>query len=110
MLTMTNDGLVGFRKVGGIQGIQLVPDLAVSLPTPTDGGKGYTFEVRRGIRYSSGKLVRPADFRSAIERLFELGSPGAPYYARDRGSRPVHERQALRPLARASSPTVHHEP
>jgi peptide/nickel transport system substrate-binding protein len=85
-LTMTNDGLVGFRKVGGIQGIQLVPDLAVSLPTATDGGKGYTFEVRRGIRYSNGKLVQPEDFRSALERLFELGSAGAPYYARIEGA------------------------
>ena len=85
-LTMTNDGLVGFRKVGGIQGIQLVPDLAVSLPTATDGGKGYTFEVRRGIRYSNGKLVQPEDFRRALERLFELGSPGAPYYARVEGA------------------------
>jgi YVTN family beta-propeller protein len=39
MLTMTNDGLVAFRKGGGVQGIQLVPDLAVSLPILTEGGK-----------------------------------------------------------------------
>jgi YVTN family beta-propeller protein len=82
MLTITNDGLVGFRRVGGVQGIQLVPDLAVSLPTPTDGGKTYTFEVRRGIRYSNGMSVRPDDFRRALERVFELRSPGASYYAR----------------------------
>ena len=35
VLAMTNDGLVGFRKVGGIEGVQLVPDLAAALPTPT---------------------------------------------------------------------------
>ncbi|HEU0303041.1 MAG TPA: ABC transporter substrate-binding protein, partial [Gaiellaceae bacterium] len=81
VLTMTNDGLVGFRRVGGVQGIQLVPDLAVSLPTPTDGGKTYTFEVRNGIRYSNGTLVQPEDFRRALERGFELGSFGGPYYA-----------------------------
>ncbi len=80
-LLMTNDGLVGFRKVGGVQGAQLVPDLAVSLPTPTEGGKTYTFQVRPGIRYSNGKLVQPDDFERAIERVFELGSPGAPYYS-----------------------------
>jgi YVTN family beta-propeller protein len=80
VLTITNDGLVGFRKVGGVQGVQLVPDLAVALPTPTDGGKTYTFEVRRGIRYSNGKLVQSDDFRRALERVFELGSPGALYY------------------------------
>jgi peptide/nickel transport system substrate-binding protein len=81
ILTMTNDGLVGYRKVRGVEGTQIVPNLAVSLPSPTDGGKTYTFEVRRGIEYSDGTAVRPADFRRAVERAFELGSPGAGYYA-----------------------------
>ena len=81
LLTMTNDGLVGFRKVGGVEGSQLVPDLAVALPTPTEGGTAYTFQVRSGIHYSDGKLVQPADFRRAIERLFEIkGSVGTEYY------------------------------
>jgi peptide/nickel transport system substrate-binding protein len=80
VLTMTNDGLVGFRKVGGVQGVQLVPDLATSLPTTTDSGRTYTFEVRKGIRYSNGKVVQPKDFRRGLERVFELGSPGASYY------------------------------
>jgi len=82
ILTMTNDGLVAFRRVGGAQGTQLVPDLAVSLPIPTQGGKTYTFQLRPGIRYSNGKLVSPADFRRALERVFEVGLPsgGAPLY------------------------------
>jgi YVTN family beta-propeller protein len=80
ILIMTNDGLVGFRRIGGVQGIQLVPDLAVSMPTPTEGGKTYTFQLRPGIRYSNGRLVQPDDFRRALERVFELGSPGASYY------------------------------
>jgi peptide/nickel transport system substrate-binding protein len=45
-----------------------VPDLALTLPTPTDGGRTYTFRLRAGIRYSNGKLVRAEDFRRAIER------------------------------------------
>jgi YVTN family beta-propeller protein len=81
MLTMTNDGLVTFRKVAGVEGTQIVPDLAVALPSAADGGKTYTFEVRRGIRYSNGRLVQPEDFRHALERVFELGSPVAGYYA-----------------------------
>jgi YVTN family beta-propeller protein len=82
VLTLTNDGLVGFRRVGGVRGAQLVPDLAVALPTPTDGGKTYTLQVRRGIHYSNGKLVQPDDFRRAIERLFEidLADPAAAVY------------------------------
>jgi YVTN family beta-propeller protein len=81
MLTMTNDGLVAYRKVPGVEGTQVVPDLAVALPTPTDGGRTYTFELRPGIRYSNGSLVQPEDFRHALERVFEVGSPGMPYYS-----------------------------
>jgi peptide/nickel transport system substrate-binding protein len=81
VLTLTNDGLVGFRRVGGVQGTQLVPDLAVALPTPTDGGKTYTFQVRSGIRYSNGKLVQPDDFTRALERVFQIGVfEGNDYY------------------------------
>ena len=65
---LTNDGLVGFRRVGGADGSQLVPDLAVGLPTPTDGGRTYTFRLRAGISYSTGRPVQPADFRRALER------------------------------------------
>jgi YVTN family beta-propeller protein len=76
-LYMTNDGLTAFKRVGGSDGAQVVPDLAISLPTPTDGGRTYTFQLRPGIRYSTGQPVRPEDFRRAIERNFTLG-PGAP--------------------------------
>jgi peptide/nickel transport system substrate-binding protein len=77
ILSMTSDGLVGFRRVGGIEGVQPVPDLAVALPTPTDAGRTYTFRLRPGVRYSTGKPVQPADFRTAIERLLE-SKPAAP--------------------------------
>ena len=73
MLGLTNDGLVTYRRVAGLQGSTLVPDLATSLPAPTDGGLNYTFRVRSGIRYSTGALVRPQDFRRAIERVFMQG-------------------------------------
>jgi YVTN family beta-propeller protein len=74
---VTNDGLTAFNRVGGAGDAQLVPDLADSLPTPTDGGLTYTFQLRSGIRYSNGQPVLPEDFRRAIERDFTLG-PGAP--------------------------------
>ena len=82
ILSLTNDGLVGFRRVGGIEGVQPVPDLAVSLPAPTDEGRTYTFRLRKGIRYSTGKPVQPADFRTAIERIFEakIGAPTGDYF------------------------------
>jgi peptide/nickel transport system substrate-binding protein len=70
------DGLTGLRRVGGDAGLQLVPDLAVSLPAPSDGERSYSFRLRPGIRYSTGALVRPEDFRRAIERSIILPGPG----------------------------------
>lgn len=54
-------------------GEQLVPDLAV--PQPTDGGRTYTFRLRRGIRYSDGTLLRASDVRHSFERQYALGQP-----------------------------------
>ncbi len=76
-LYMTNDGLTSFKRVAGSDGAQVVPDLAVSVPAPSDNGLTYTFRLRPGIRYSNGQTVRPEDFRRAIERDLALG-PGAP--------------------------------
>ncbi len=86
ILTSTNNGLVGFQHAGGLPGTALVPDLARSLPAPTGGGRTYTFQLREGLRYSTGEPVRPEDFRRAIERVFSgldaSGTPsgGIPYY------------------------------
>src|SRR5579862_7666111 len=81
--SLTNDGLVGFREVGGSAGTRLVPDLAVSLPAPTEGGRSYTFQLRPGIRYSTGGLVEPQDFRLGLERTLVLNESYAEsYYAR----------------------------
>ena len=72
MLSVTNDGLVGYSRTGGPAGNTLVPDLATALPEPTGRGTTYTFHLRPGIRYSDGAPVRPEDFRREIERVFDL--------------------------------------
>jgi peptide/nickel transport system substrate-binding protein len=79
---MTSDGLVAFRRAPGIEGVQLVPDLADSLPVPADGGTTYTFRLRPSLHYSNGESVRAQDFKRAIERVFEAQppSPGAGLY------------------------------
>jgi YVTN family beta-propeller protein len=74
MLHLIGDGLVAFEPTGG--GSRLVPDLATAVPTPTDGGRTYTFQLRpRIIRYSNGEVVAPADFLRAFERGWLL-DPG----------------------------------
>jgi YVTN family beta-propeller protein len=80
VLTMTSDGLVGWRRVGGVAGNELVPDLAVSLPAPTDNGLTYTFHIRPGIRYSNGVPVRASDFRRGLQRAFRLNDYALMYY------------------------------
>jgi peptide/nickel transport system substrate-binding protein len=78
VLGMTNDGLLTYQRVGGTDGIRIVSDLATSLPTISNDGRTYTFQVRRGIHYSNGTLVRPADFRRAIERALQYQSLNPP--------------------------------
>src|SRR5262249_3591750 len=83
ILTMTSDGLVAYNHASGLLGTPLVPDLAVSLPIATDGGKTYTFRLRRNVRYSNGRLVRASDFRYAVERPFRLRPPAPTQYLLD---------------------------
>jgi YVTN family beta-propeller protein len=77
------DGLVGYRRVAGSAGAAIVPDLATSIPQPTDRGRTWTFHLRRGLQYSNGVAVRASDVRRAIERLFPLASPAATYFTFD---------------------------
>jgi ABC-type transport system substrate-binding protein len=72
------DGLVAFRRSSGAAGLTLVPDLATTLPRPADGGRAYTFTLRRGIRYSTGTPVRASDFLRGIGRQLAFGA--APVY------------------------------
>jgi YVTN family beta-propeller protein len=74
------DSLVNFQQSPGADGLRLVPDLAVSIPTPSGGGATYAFRIRPGIRYSDGRPVLADDFRRAIERLFRVGSGAAPLF------------------------------
>src|ERR1035437_8703950 len=75
------DSLVNFQQSPGAAGLRLVPDLALSIPTPADGATTYVFRLRPGIDYSTGQPLRAGDFRRAIERLFSVGSPGSSLYS-----------------------------
>ncbi len=71
LLHLLGDGLVAFEPIGGTNP-RLVPDLALSIPTPTDDGRTYIFELRPDIRYSTGEVVAPSDFVLAFERGFSI--------------------------------------
>jgi peptide/nickel transport system substrate-binding protein len=80
---ISNDGLVGLRRAGGGDGMGIVPDLATALPTPTGGGRTYTFQLRKGVRYSTGEPVLAGDIRRGIERavVHPDTSQSANYYS-----------------------------
>ncbi|MBA3688841.1 MAG: hypothetical protein H0W81_08440 [Chloroflexi bacterium] len=78
--SLIGDTLVGYRRIGGIAGSQLVPHLATSIPKPTDGGLTYAFHLRAGILYSDGTPLRPSDFVFALERVFQVGDLDIPSF------------------------------
>ena len=77
VLSLTNDGLLAFKKVDGADGNTIVADLAEAVPAPQDGGKTYVFKLRDGIKFSTGKEVTPADVVASFERIFKVSSPTA---------------------------------
>jgi YVTN family beta-propeller protein len=77
ILSITNDGLLSYKKVGGPDGATLVPDLASALPQVAADGLSYRFPLREGIRYSNGDPVRPEDFRHGLERAISLSRDAA---------------------------------
>ena len=79
VMSQTYDGLLTYARVGGAAGSAIVPDLAATIPTPTNEGKTYTFSLRHGIRYSDGSPMRLEDVRSSFERVFTIGSDLSPY-------------------------------
>jgi peptide/nickel transport system substrate-binding protein len=79
LLIDTHDGLTTFAKVGGVGGTKIVPDLATSIPVPTNGGKTYTFNIRRGIKFSNGAVMKPTDFVTTFERQFTVPGPTSFY-------------------------------
>jgi len=80
-MRLAYDTLVTFEPTAGPSGLRLVPDLALQIPVPSDGGRTYSFRIRPDIRYADGKVVRASDFLRGIERLFEMGSPAVDYYS-----------------------------
>ncbi|MGN6126229.1 MAG: ABC transporter substrate-binding protein [Humibacter sp.] len=73
----TYDGLLTYARVGGKKSEDIVPDLATALPKVSSNGKTYTFQLRKGIKFSNGKTVTTADVVDSFQRLFKVSSPNA---------------------------------
>jgi ABC-type transport system substrate-binding protein len=72
--------LYNYPDKSGPAGSKLVPEVA-SRFTVTNGGKRYTFFIRKGFKFSDGTAVTPNSFKYAINRTAnkDLASPGAQF-------------------------------
>jgi peptide/nickel transport system substrate-binding protein len=63
--------LVGYKHEAGGPGSQVVPDIATSLPEPTNGGKTYSFHIKPGVMFGPpvSRQVTCADFVNAMQRI-----------------------------------------
>ena len=80
--------LVGYNHVAGAPGNKLVPDLATSVPKPTNGGKTYTFHLRSGMKWSDGAPIDANVFAYSINRSLDpcTGSDVASYLYNIKGA------------------------
>jgi peptide/nickel transport system substrate-binding protein len=60
---------------------KILPGLATTTGTVTNGGKDYKFTLRSGLKYSNGEPVKASDFKSTIIRDFVLNSPGIGFFS-----------------------------
>ncbi len=71
----------------GLAGTRLEPEVAKTIPAPTDGGKTYTFTIRPGFRFSppSNAPVTAETFKFSIERTLSktMYSNSNTYYLED---------------------------
>ena len=63
--------LVGYDHVAGPAGNVLVPDLATSLGAIGDGGRTYTFRLKRGVRFGPplNRAITSKDVAYAFQRI-----------------------------------------
>ena len=77
LFTVVYDTLVGFRRVAGQAGLELVGDLANAVPEPAEDGRLYVFHLRPGVQFADGSPVRASDAAASLRRIFRVVSPTA---------------------------------
>ena len=72
----TYDGLLAFKKAGAAEAFKVVPDLASGYKI-SNGGKTWTFTLRKGIKFSNGQPLTVNDVVASFRRIFKVKSPTA---------------------------------
>lgn len=63
--------LTGYRHTAGGPGTEILPDLATEIPTPTNGGRTWTFRLKDGVRFGPpvSRDITSRDVAYAFERI-----------------------------------------
>jgi peptide/nickel transport system substrate-binding protein len=93
-----NIHLLGYPDKEGTEGSRLVAEAATGLPTVSKDGKTYTFQIKRGFRFSNGAPVRAANFAESINRALnpKMQSPAASFVEDIVGAQAVLDGKAAR--------------
>ena len=73
--------LTTYQSCPGKCGANVVPALATSLGTATDGNKTWTFHLKPNVKFEDGTTVTSQDVKYAVERTFDRSVlPNGPSY------------------------------
>jgi peptide/nickel transport system substrate-binding protein len=83
-LAITSSGLLWRRlttwKIAPTGAPEVVPDLATSDGTPSDGGQVWTYHLKSGIYFSNGQPITSYDVKYGIERTYAPALSGGLNY------------------------------
>ena len=83
-LAITTSGLTWRRlttwKIGPTGTPEVVPDLATSGGTPSEGGRVWTYHLKSGIDFSDGEPITSYDVKYGIERTYATALSGGLNY------------------------------
>lgn len=80
-LRLYGRSLLMFKPAPGSESNDLVPDLATDLGKPTDGGKTWTYHIKKGVKFEDGTEAKAQDVKYAVLRSVDKATfPNGPAY------------------------------